>query len=62
VAAQVPLIGVAGGETVTEFEHACVTVFDPDVTVTEAVFVPVVAYVLVTEMVEPERESVPLQE
>ena len=34
----------------------------PLVTVTEAVLVPVVLYVLVTLLAEPERLSVPLQE
>lgn len=39
-----------------------VTLWEPDVTVTEAVLVPAVEYVFATELPVPERPSVPVQE
>jgi hypothetical protein len=50
-------------ETVTEFEQETVPVDCPfEVTITAAVLVPVVLYDLLTLMVVPESELVPLHE
>lgn len=56
-------VAVSGGLlTVREFPQETVLVCEPEVTVTDAVLVPVLLYVLVTELPDPERLSVPLQE
>ena len=51
-----------GAETVTVFAHCATFEAPAEVTVTEAVLVPADAYAFVTFFVEPESESVPLQE
>ncbi len=48
--------------TATELEQFTVVEFPPEVIITEAVFVPLVVYVLETETVAPESPSVPLHE
>jgi hypothetical protein len=48
--------------TLTELEQFTVTLSPPEVMVTDAVLIPVLEYVLVTDDPEPERLSVPLQE
>ena len=52
---------MGGYETETLFEHDTVLEAPPELTVTEALFVPEMEYVFETPEPEPERESVPLQ-